>query len=202
MKPKMIRVFLLTLTIFVTTNVMAQKMSKDEFEKQYIGIIEQIKKENWSKSNQLSTELLSKIESNKSFKHEEKVLRYICIYTTAGLLNQKKVSKAEAEKFVAKFIGKLMIMPAHPFNSNSYVNSTMFADDENTFFSGVNNANGTKIFAFEYVHIKDGIKESATELEGKFIVLEGKLNEAFVEGNFMPRFKLKFIEGTYEVVRR
>ncbi len=47
--------------------------------------------------------------------------------------------------------------------------------------------------------IKNKIKETSQELEGKFIVLKGKLNEITVEGNMLPRFKLKFIDGDYEI---
>ena len=91
-------------------------------------------------------------------------------------------------------------MPAHPFNSKCFVNCTHFKDDEeNTFFTGVNNAKGTNIMSFEYVKIETGIKESESELEGKYISLKGVLNEISVEGNMLPRFKLKFIKGDYSI---
>ncbi len=63
----------------------------------------------------------------------------------------------------------------------------------------MNNAAGTQIFSFEYVKIENGIKESESELEGKYITLEGLLNEIIVEGNILPRFKLKFINGNYRI---
>ncbi len=68
-----------------------------------------------------------------------------------------------------------------------------------TFFTGVNNAAGTQIFSFEYVKIEKGIKETKSELEGKYVTLKGQLNEISVEGITLPRFKLKFINGDYIV---
>ena len=62
---------------------------------------------------------------------------------------------------------------------------------------GVNNAKGTQIFSFEYVKIEKGIKETQNELEGKNITLKGELKEISVEGNMLPRFKMKFIKGDY-----
>lgn len=188
----------LILLIVVTTNSFSQKI---DFKNRYNDLLENLGSENWSQSQEICKELLDFVEPIDSMQTEKKVLRYIYIYSTAGLLNEQKISKDEALKNVLYMRGKEMIMPGHPFRSNCYVNCIHLADGEqNTFFSGVNNNKGTKIFSFEYVKIKDSIKETKDELEGKFIVLDGELNEISVEGNMLPRFKLKFINGNYKTV--
>lgn|GEM_PF-1120794 len=182
----------------ITSFCFGQKNNTSKFEDKYNLLMENLSKEDWVKSEILTNELLQIAESIDSMQTEKKVLRYIYIYSTAGLLNEKKLSKIEALKKIEFLKSKEMIMPAHPFNSNCYVNCTHLNEEEpNTFFSGVNNAQGTQIFSFEYVKIENGIKETKSELEGKYIVLKGILNEMTVEGNILPRFNLKFTNGEY-----
>jgi hypothetical protein len=188
----------LLITLLITNFCFGQKNDSKIFEDKYNLLIENLSNEDWVKSEKLSKELLNVIEPNDSMQTEKKVLRYIYIYSTAGLLNEKKLTKNQALVKVKFLKSKEMIMPTHPFNSKSYINSTHLKEDEaNTFFTGVNNAEGTQIFSFEYVKIENGIKESQSELEGKNITLRGELNEITVEGNMLPRFKLKFIKGEY-----
>ena len=186
--------------IFFTIGGYSQNIINENFETNFNDLLENLNNENWIKAEKLSTDLLNFAEKFDTMDTEKKVLRYIKIYTVAGLLNEKSITKKEALEKTEYLKGKEMIMPAHPFNSKCYVNCThLNEDEENTFFSGVNNQKGTQIFSFEYVKIKDKIKETKEELEGKFIVLKGKLNEITIEGNMFPRFKLKFINGDYEI---
>ena len=186
--------------IFFTIGGYSQNIINENFETNFNDLLENLNNENWIKAEKLSTDLLNFAEKIDTMDTEKKVLRYIKIYTVAGLLNEKSITKKEALEKTEYLKGKEMIMPAHPFNSKCYVNCThLNEDEENTFFSGVNNQKGTQIFSFEYVKIKDKIKETKEELEGKFIVLKGKLNEITIEGNMFPRFKLKFINGDYEI---
>ncbi|MGX7668755.1 hypothetical protein [Flavobacterium pedocola] len=177
----------------------SQKVTTENFETNFNVLLENLEKEDWKVAEKLSIDLLEYVEPKQELDIEKKVLRYMLIYATAGLLNEKKLSKEAALKKVIHLKGKEMIMPAHPFNSSCYVNCTHLSDEEkDTFFSGVNNKNGTQIFAFEYVQIKNGIADTKEQLEGKFIILKGTLNEISVDGFTLPRFKLKFIDGEYE----
>lgn len=188
----------LLITLLITNLCFSQKNDAKKFEDNYNLLMENLSNQNWTKSEELAKELLTIAEPIDSMQTEKKVLRYIYIYSTAGLLNEKKLTKNEALGKVNFLQSKEMIMPAHPFNSKCYVNCTHLKEDEtNTFFTGVNNAEGTQIFSFEYVKIEKGIKESLSELEGKYITLKGELNEISVEGDMLPRFKLKFIKGDY-----
>lgn len=191
----------LTLIIlFLTINCYSQNITKENFESNFNSLLENLNTENWENAEKVCTNLLKYAEPIKSMETEKEVLRYIKIYSVAGLLNEKKITKTEALGKTEYLNGKKMIMPAHPFNSKCYVNCThLNEDEENTFFTGVNNQNGTQIFSFEYVKIKGKIKETKEELEGKLIVLKGILNEISVEGNMLPRFKLKFINGEYNI---
>ncbi|ESU19855.1 hypothetical protein FEDK69T_31120 [Flavobacterium enshiense DK69] len=187
--------------IFFSIFGFSQKITNENFENKFSQLLENLGKENWKDSEKLCSDLLEFTEPIPELDTEKKVLRYMFIYSTAGLLNEKKLSKEEALKRTIHLKDKQMIMPAHPFKSNCFVNCTQITDeDKNTFFSGVNNSKGTQIFSFEYVNIKNGIKETKDQLEGKFIVLKGTLNEISVDGNILPRFKLKFIEGEYDFV--
>lgn len=190
------------LLFFFTTICFSQKITSANFEEKFNTLLENLGEENWEEAEKLSSKLLDFTRPTDTMDMEKKVLRYMYIYSTAGLLNEKKISKEEALKKTKHLKGFQMTMPAHPFNSKCYVNCTHFTEDEkDTFFSDVNNSKGTQIFAFEYVKIKDGIKETQEELEGEFIVLSGRLDEIAVEGNMLPRFKLRFIDGEYEILK-
>ncbi|NNT70878.1 hypothetical protein HKT18_01500 [Flavobacterium sp. IMCC34852] len=195
------KLFLSLLLFTMPFVVFSQKISKEDFETKYTLLLENLTSEKWKEAEKTTSELLKKIENDTLFSHENKVLRYIFIYTNAGLLNQKVISKEEAYEKIKWLKGKELIMPAHPFSSDSYINVTSLAENnKSTFISMVNNANGTQLFSFEYVTIEDGIKETAAELNGKLIVLSGTLEEISVEGNMLPRYKLIFKKGSYEII--
>jgi hypothetical protein len=170
------------------------------FEEKYNSLIEYLEKENWTEAETLSKTLLNSAETNPDMQTETMVLRYMYIYSNAGLLNDKKISKEEALKKVQFLKGKEFIMASHPFKEGCYNNCTSFANEaKNTFFTGVNNKNATQILCFEYVNIPNGIKENAKELDGKIISLKGTLKEISVDGNILPRYQLKFSDGEYNV---
>lgn len=184
--------------LLISSFCFGQKNDNREFKTDFNLLIQHLSSEDWEKSEKLSKQLLDIAEANNIMEMEAKVLRYMYIYSTAGLLNEKKLTKDQALKNIKFLQSKEMIMPSHPFKSNCYSNCTHL-DEENpdTFFTGVNNKNATQIFSFEYVKIKDGIKEPKSELEGKYITLKGILNEISVDGNMFPRFTLRFTDGDY-----
>ncbi len=193
--------FLSLLLVLQLTDGFSQEKEED-FVIEYNRVLENLSSENWDEANKLSTLLLNKIESDKLLDKEKSVLRYIVIYSNAGLLNEKKISKDEALKRVKGFKETYISMPAHPVIKNCYVNCTHLATEQkNTLFSGVNNAAGTQVFSFEYTKMKEKIDaDSIKLLEGKNVALYGKLTEISVEGNFLPRYKLKVEEGEMSIV--
>ncbi|MEO4004723.1 hypothetical protein [Flavobacterium sp. CAU 1735] len=177
----------------------SQTITAENFETNFDTLLANLDKENWEVTEKLSSDLLRYADPKPDRNLEAKGLRYMYIYSIAGLLNEKKLSKEKALEKIKPLKGKEMILRVLPFNSNCYINCVhLDKDRKDTFFSGVNNTAGTQIFSFEYVTIKNGISETEAELEGKYISLRGKLNEIFVEGITLPRFKLFFTEGTYE----
>ena len=192
--------FVKLIMIFCTISCYSQDVTNENFKTNFNNLLEKLNEENWKDAEKLSTDLLNFAEKVETVNTEKKILRYIKIYTVAGLLNEKSITKKEALERTEYLKGKEMIMPAHLFSSVCYVNCIHLNEDEqDTFFSAVNNQKGTQIFSFEYVKVKDKIKEKKEELEGKIIVLKGKLNEITVEGTMFPRFKLKLINGDYEI---
>lgn len=184
--------------LFISCFCFAQKNDNAELKTKYNLLLQYLSNEDWVKSEKLSKELLNITEANNEMETEAKVLRYMYIYSTAGLLNDKKLTKDQALKNVKFLQSKEMIMASRPFKNNCYSNCTHFDREKpNTFFTSANNKNATQIFSFEYVKIKNRIKETESELQGKYITLRGILNEISVDGNMLPRFTLKFIDGEY-----
>lgn len=181
--------------LFCSVLSYSQKFS---FKDEYNSLIDSLSSENWAASEKLCNKLLSYGEPIDSLQYEVMVLRYVYIYSVAGLMNDNKLSQNGALNRVKHLKGKEMIMPTHPFKRNCYVNCTnLLTDKPNTFFTTVNNSDGTKIFSFEYVTVETGVNESAAQLEGKLVTLKGILDSISVEGNLYPRFKLLFIKGGY-----
>jgi hypothetical protein len=186
--------------IIISINLNAQ-ISQSDFEENYNALLETLSVENWKTADSLTTYLLKGISGVESMSYETKVLRYISIYCTAGLLNEKKLTKDEALLKVKIYTGLELITPAHPFDNDCYVNCThLDSDRKNTMFTGVNNSAGTQIFSFEYVKMKDPIDEKFTKkLKGKMISIKSKLKDISVEGNMFPRFRLECVDGEYRI---
>lgn len=191
---------ILLLFFFNVINLYSQVRDFD-FGQKYDNLITELGKENWSTSFDLCKELLVFSESKDNYISETENLRYIYIYTTAGLLNEKKITKDDALKSVAFLLNKELITPAHPYLKNTTLNATHIDDKEkDVFFTCCANKMGTQIFSFEYTKIIGGIHETEKELEGKQIQIKAKLSEINVEGNMLPRFKIKCTEGQYRIL--
>jgi hypothetical protein len=87
---------LLILFVLFSINCFSQSVSKEKFEQQYENIINNLEIENWKKAFKSTSKLISKIEKDSIYSYETKVLKYILIYSTAGMLNEKELTKAEA----------------------------------------------------------------------------------------------------------
>ncbi len=172
-----------------------------DFEQKYHELFVYIEKEDWANAEILSFDLKESIESKDTLDNEKKILRYLYIYSVSGLMCNKIITKQEGLKKTMPLWGKEMIMPARSFSPGCMINCIQFAKEgTSTFFTCVNDSVGTKIMSYEYTIIRHGVKESATELLGKNIILKGKLNKVSVEGSLFPRFKLNFVNGDYEIL--
>lgn len=199
MKRLLLLILLIISVSFIKINA---QIDNNEFEFQYNKLLESLSEEKWMNADSLTTYLINKYSGIESMEHENQVLRYISIYSTAGLLSEKLISKEKALDKASKYKGLRMVMPAHPLKKDCYVNCThLVSDQKNTFFTGVNNAQGTQIFSFEYVKMKSPVNENYIKsLEGQNISLSGLLKDITVEGNIFPRFKMQFVAGEMNVV--
>jgi len=126
------------------------------------------------------------------------VLRYMYIFSVSGLMNEGLLTKDQALQNIKFLEGKDMILASHPFHLNCTLNCTQISEDrKDTFRTCVTNNDGTQIFSFEYIEIKDGIKETVDQLEGKIIHIKANLSEVSVEGTILPIFRLNFSNGEY-----
>jgi len=159
-----------------------------------------LKKENWSNSRETCKKLLDYAESVDSLQTEKMTLRYLYIYTTAGLLSEQKLTKDKALKSVIFLKGKEMIMLPQTFGENCYCNCIQFGEiPRSTFYTQVNDSKCKRFFSFEYMRVPKLIREKAEQLKGKSITLKGKLQHISIIGDMLPRFKLQFGEGEYKV---
>ena len=193
-------IFITLLLTVLTICVYSQQMPQEEFDIKYEELINELMAENYSAAYTNASSIYSRIENDSAYDHEQKVIRYILIYSTAGMMNNEQLTKEEALEKVIHLKGTYMIMPAHTFNENCYTNCIHISEDTNTFFSGVNNSDGTNILSFEYVTIADGIKHTIEEMTNKMIILEGTLDEITTEGFMFPHFSLKFSNGKYTIL--
>jgi hypothetical protein len=147
--------FLFLVTFFITNVCFGQKIDGIFFEDNYNLLMENLSSENWSRSEELTQKLLESVEPIDSMQTEKRVLRYIYLYSIAGLLNENNLTKDDTLKKVKFLKSKEMIMPSHPFNSKCYVNCAQFVEDKaNTFFTGVNNAKVLKFFHLSMLKLK------------------------------------------------
>jgi hypothetical protein len=193
---------LIIILLTLATYSNSKTITKDEIVNTYNEIIKNINKKEWTISNELTRELLTTFNEIGSFNKEEKILKYIYIYTTAGMINEKKITNEEAIKKLECLKGHKMELPALPFKKRGTANYIKKDKCDSTFVSIIKSSEKSRVSTYEYVHIKRGIKEKTKELEGDLIVLEGVLREIIIEGKKYPKLKLKFGDGEYKILDR
>jgi len=197
------KTFFLIGFLFIVIFSKAQ-VSKDAFYDSYNVLMLSLGDENWVQADSIAFRLADESAQVDSLAYAHKVLNYICIYTTAALMNNDSLSQEEALVKVKKFIGADIVMPAHPAIKNCFTNCTHFCEDRsNTLFSCVNNSDGTQIFSFEYVKMKKKIndKQFDEKLAGKMVILSGKLIDIQTGGLTFPHFVLEIVDGEYEIMQ-
>jgi len=182
--------------IFFSVFCYSQKL---DFKEKYDQFLTDLKKENWDDSRKTCKKLLDYAESVDSLQTEKMVLRYLYIYTTAGLLSEQKLTKDKALKSVVFLKGKEMIMLPQTFGENCHCNCIQFGEvPRSTFYTQVSDSKCNRFFSIEYIHIPKLIREKAEQLKGKSITLKGKLKYVSAIGD-IPRFKLQFEKGEYKI---
>jgi hypothetical protein len=187
-----ILLFLLTLT-----SVRAQSITNS---KEWSDLINNLENENWQKSDSLSLICINKIPKSEMEGVEASLLRYMYIYSEAGLINARIITKSQALSHVKNLTGHSIILPAHPITLKEAFNSIEMVNDKTDSLAiTATNIAATEIFCFEYVIMKDKWPIDNFKAEaGKNYRLGGLIKSINVEGNMLPRFRLILEDGTYK----
>ncbi|RYU87261.1 hypothetical protein EWM62_16235 [Mucilaginibacter terrigena] len=185
---------LFVLLLMISINLKAQSITKDEEWDKLIGYLSA---EQWDGANSLSLQFLKRIPDADKDGDEAAGLRYMYILSEAGLMNEQKVTKNEAQKKVAAFAGRRVILAGHPLTSKEGFNSIQLVNDKtDTLMVTASNIKATQIFSFEYIIPKkamplDEFKNNA----GKVYGVSGRIKSIKVEGTMFPRFKIYIDEA-------
>ena len=167
----------------------AQSITTDEEWGKLIGFLSA---EQWDGANSLSLQFLKRIPDANKDGNEAAVLRYMYIYSEAGLMNERKVTKAEAQKKVSAHVGHRVVLASHPLTSKEGFNSIQLVNDKtDTLVVSAANRKATQIFSFEYILPKKAFPlDEFKNNEGKVYEVIGRIKSINVEGNMFPRFKI------------
>lgn len=93
-------------------------------------------------------------------------------------------------------------MPGHPVALKYALNTIQLVNNKtDSLFITATNRNGTDIFSFEYVVLKDKWPiDDFKNQDGKVYRLGGIIKSLTVEGNFLPRFRIIIDQGTYQTM--
>jgi hypothetical protein len=157
-----------------------------------------LKNENWQDANTLSLSILNKIPKDGDGDVAAAMLRYMYIFSEAGLMNLNKVTKSEALKCVVGFTGQWVILPSHPISLKRDFNSVRLVNGKtDSLFITSTNVDATSIFSFEYIILDekwpiDDFKNNV----GDRCRLGGTIRSISVEGNMFPRFRITLDHST------
>lgn len=185
----------LCLSLLVFANTQAQSLTHSKDWNTLLGLFE---KEDWQAANKLSLTILNKTPKKQRDGADAAKVRYMYIYSEAGLMNIKKATKTEALKKVSGMTGRMVTLPGHPVSLKDDFNSIRKSDHEtDSLFVTATNKAATSIFGFEYIILdnkwtKDDLKANA----GKIFRISGTLRSIKVEGNMFPRFRILIDHGT------
>lgn len=196
MKP----ITLLLLALLFCGNLKAQ--SKVTESKDFNDLITSLQNEDWQNANKLFLACLKEVPENDKDNVDAALLRYMFIYSEAGLMNDQKVSKSQALKNIINFKGQLIILPGHPVALKYALNTIQLVNNKtDSLFITATNRNGTDIFSFEYVVLKDKWPiDDFKNQDGKVYRLGGIIKSLTVEGNFLPRLRIIIDQGTYQTM--
>jgi hypothetical protein len=169
--------------------------------KDWADMITSLQNENWQNANKLSIVCLKMVRKGAEEDFEASLLRYIFIYSEAGLMNLNKVSQAEALKAVKDFAGHQIVLPAHPVTLKNAFNSIEMKNDSTTDTLSIcaTNSAATDIFSFEYITMKEKWPiQDFKNAAGKNYRLSGLLKLISVEGHMFPRFRIIIDDGEYK----
>lgn len=151
-----------------------------------------LKQENWQAANDMSLAMLNKVARDNQ-NDDAALLRYLYIYSEAGLMTLNELPKSEEIKKVIGFTGQRVILPPRPISLiRDYNSIRMVHGKTDSLSTTVVNKNGTSIFSFEYfIPGKPWPVEDFKKNAGKLCTIEGTIRSISVEGeDIFPNFRI------------
>ena len=164
-------------------------------------MITSLQNEDWQNANTLSSSLLNKISKEEQGDPAACMLRYMYIFSEAGLMNLNKVSQSDALKKVIGFTGQMVILPAHLISLKNAFNSIELVNDKtDSLFITATNIKATSIFSFEYIILDSKMSlDDFNNHVGQKCRLGGIIRSISVEGHIFPRFRLIIERGIAKI---
>lgn len=192
---KAIKMFLFT--VLFTTSISAQIMPASDWD----ALIMALMANDWPKAHELSGKHLKKHDSDTSGAVAR--LRYMYLYSLAGLVGTHQVERSAALKKAKKLEGKAIEMPSHPVEEKCMFNCIWYSTDADSSESGKTlrtvstNETATYIHAFESYQFVQNIDLKL--LKGKMIALGGKLSTVELQGQFLSAFRIVVRDTYYSI---
>ncbi|MFD0765913.1 hypothetical protein ACFQZI_13710 [Mucilaginibacter lutimaris] len=189
----------LIVLLFIVSSVKSQSKYTDAEWNKLVGFLSA---EQWGDANTLSLQILKRIPAAEIDSDDAAAFRYMYIYSEAGLMNERKVTKEQAQKKITPHIGHKVLLAAHPITSKQGFNSiTLVNDKTDTLMVTATNKTATQIFSFEYIIPKKRFPlDEFKNNEGKFYGVIGRIKSIKAGGDMFPRFQIYVDEA--EMVAR
>lgn len=155
--------------------------------------------DNWAEAHRLAERYLPRFAKNDPG-GEASRLRYMYIYSLAGLVGERTVGREAALKKVQKFVGKRVEMPSHPLRPSSECTFNCFwrsEDDPQKIIVASANKTGTFIHAFETFELPEGL--DLENNRGKTLRLGGTLAKIELRGQMLSAFGIEVSDCYFEL---
>jgi hypothetical protein len=166
-----------------------------QIDKKWDKVISHIEAENWKEANILIKSLERSLPDSSEYDEMKWRLRYMYIFSLAGLMNTNKLQKDEALNLTKIYLDSVLVVPGHPFTrqrcSIGYFQTV--EDNPKALYVGTGNRDGTLIFTTETFYFDEDLETSFLDsIEGKFIDAMVKLKGIEFAGISFPRFLIEF----------
>ena len=166
-----------------------------QIDKKWDKVISHIETENWKDANKLIKALERSLPDSSEYDEMKWRLRYMYIFSLAGLLNINKLQKEEALNLARIYLDSVLVVPGHPFTRQrcSFGCFQTVEDNPKALYVGTGNRDRTQIFTTETFYFEDDLEtEFLDSIEGKFIDVMVKLKSIEFAGISFPRFRIEF----------
>ncbi|MCL9805069.1 hypothetical protein NAT51_06040 [Flavobacterium amniphilum] len=171
--------FFLFVSLFVSVNVYSQTVTYEDFKL----LIPFVQNENYKEVFEKSNEILSKTVDDSS--DLRGIVSYMNLYASAGMVTVDQMSYEDFVKHSDRFVGKRLVMAAHPCVSSEDMasNSIKFVEDDGKQRAMVitNNKQKVNILFFEYFSFSE--KQNPEDYIGKNVRSGGILEKIEVNPN-------------------